>query len=41
MVEARRIDLSYGHLGEPFYDVDDKEWKFARRPGVGMFDLVS
>lgn len=30
----RPIDLSYGHLGEPFYDRNNQEWRFQRIPGI-------
>ena len=28
------IDLSYGHLGEAFYDRNSQRWRFQRIPGV-------
>ncbi|KAL8929366.1 MAG: hypothetical protein Q9172_000539 [Xanthocarpia lactea] len=30
MTDARRIDLNYGHFGEPFYDLESREWRFSR-----------
>ncbi|KAI4284323.1 MAG: hypothetical protein L6R38_001527 [Xanthoria sp. 2 TBL-2021] len=30
MTDARRIDLNYGHFGEPTYDLESQEWRFSR-----------
>ncbi|KAL8660234.1 MAG: hypothetical protein Q9226_000036 [Calogaya cf. arnoldii] len=30
MTDARRIDLNYGHFGEPIYDLESQEWHFSR-----------
>lgn len=29
MADRRASDLSYGHLGEAFYDSDERKWRFA------------
>ncbi|KAL9602238.1 MAG: hypothetical protein Q9219_001962 [cf. Caloplaca sp. 3 TL-2023] len=31
MTDARRIDLNYGHFGEPIYDLVNQEWRFPRQ----------
>ncbi|KAL8854719.1 MAG: hypothetical protein Q9221_000501 [Calogaya cf. arnoldii] len=30
MTDARRIDLNYGHFGEPIYDWESQDWHFSR-----------
>ncbi|KAL8674949.1 MAG: hypothetical protein Q9168_000652 [Polycauliona sp. 1 TL-2023] len=30
MTDARRIDLNYGHFGEPIYDAESRDWRFTR-----------
>ncbi len=34
MSEARPLDLNYGHLGEPVYDSENHEWRYARVPRI-------
>ncbi|KAL9121146.1 MAG: hypothetical protein Q9187_002302, partial [Circinaria calcarea] len=34
MTEARRRDLSYGHLGETTYSPETGEWQFSRNLGI-------
>lgn len=36
MTDARRIDLNYGHFGEPVYDVHHQEWHFPRKVQDGI-----
>lgn len=35
MTDARRIDLNYGHFGEPTYDLESQEWRFSRNVEEG------
>ena len=35
MRKARPVDLNYGHLGEPVYESESREWRFIRRPSLG------
>ncbi|KAK4693750.1 RNA polymerase I-specific transcription initiation factor RRN6, partial [Lecanoromycetidae sp. Uapishka_2] len=34
MSEAHPFELNYGHLGEPVYDSENQEWRFARKPVI-------
>jgi hypothetical protein len=35
MTDHRATDLSYGHLGEASYEVDDTSWHFSRELIIG------
>lgn len=35
MTDRRATDLSYGHLGEASYDVDEHSWHFSSDAGLG------
>jgi len=39
MANYRATDLSYGHLGEASYDVDEQNWFFSRNPALGKLFL--
>lgn len=36
MTDHRSTDLSFGHLGEPSYDTDQKQWVFSISPSKGQ-----
>jgi hypothetical protein len=40
MTDHRATDLSYGHLGEASYDVDEQSWCFPREASLGKLDRV-
>jgi uncharacterized protein (DUF2336 family) len=35
MTDHRVTDLSYGHLGEALYDVDEQSWYFSSETSLG------
>jgi hypothetical protein len=40
MTDHRVTDLSYGHLGEASYDVDEQSWYFSSQTSLGKFRQV-
>jgi RNA polymerase I-specific transcription initiation factor RRN6 len=40
MTDHRASDLSYGHLGEASYDVDEQGWNFSRETSFGKLYRV-
>jgi len=40
MTDHRATDLSYGHLGEASYDVDEQSWSFSREASLGKLYRV-
>jgi RNA polymerase I-specific transcription initiation factor RRN6 len=40
MTDHRATHLSYGHLGEASYDLDEQSWYFSRDTSLGKLDRV-
>jgi hypothetical protein len=40
MTDHRATDLSYGHLGEASYNVDELNWSFSRETSLGGLHQV-